>query len=102
MRLKSVKGLTATVVAAGLILYSVSVTRSFGDEPSRLSRLFRMGNSSSNSTSTSSPASSSSSSSKMTTPSSNYIGQPALSTPPSTLLARPCLRRLLGSRPSPE
>jgi hypothetical protein len=79
MRLESIRGLATAAVAAGVILsYSVGLTRSFGDEPSRLGRLFRMGGSSSNSTSTSSTNPSS------TTPAPSYVGQPALSTPPST------------------
>ncbi len=43
MRLESIKGLAATTVAAGLIFHSLNATRSFGDEPGRLGRLFRMG-----------------------------------------------------------
>ena len=88
MRLGSIKGLAATTVTAGLFLYSsMGPTDSFGDEPSRLGRLFRMG--SSNSTSTASPspgpASTASSSTPATTPAPSFMGQPALSTPPSTL-----------------
>ena len=79
MRLESIKGLASAGVAAGVILYSVAASSSFGDEPSRLGRLFRMGGSS--------PSSSSSTTSSTNLPSSpapSYAGQPALSTPPST------------------
>ncbi len=80
MRLESIKGLASASVAAGVILYSsVAVTRSFGDEPGRLGRLFRMGGSNSSSNSTPSLGSTASTT---TTPS--FAGQPALSTPPST------------------
>ena len=85
MRFESIKGLALASVAAGLLFYTAAATLSYGDEPSRLGRLFRMGGSSSSSSasSTSGPASSSST---MTTPSPapSYSGQPALSTPPST------------------
>ncbi len=80
MRLESIKGLASASVAAGVLLYSVAVTSSFGDEPSRLGRLFRMGGSNSSTSSTSPPATTSS----PTTTAPSYVGQPALSTPPST------------------
>ena len=41
MRLESIKGLATATIAAGLIVYSVGAPNSFGDEPSRLGRLFR-------------------------------------------------------------
>lgn len=81
MRLEWIKGLATTVVAAGLIFSSLSAARSFGDEPSRLGRLFRMGNPGSNSNSSSSSKLDPSSPS---TPAPSYLGQPVLSTPPST------------------
>lgn len=82
MRIESIKGLASATVAAGVILYSVAATSSFGDEPSRLGRLFRMGGSGSSSASTSTNSGTTSTSS--TTPAPSYLGQPALSTPPST------------------
>jgi hypothetical protein len=81
MRLESIKGLATATIAAGLIVYSVGAPSSFGDEPSRLARLFRMGGSNSNSASNSTPPSSTS----PTTSAPSYNGQPAVSTPPSTL-----------------
>jgi hypothetical protein len=81
LELGSIKGLAAATVAAGLIFYSLGSSNSFGDEPGRLGRLFRMGNSGSNSGSGTNPGPSANS----TAPAPSFHGQPALSTPPSTL-----------------
>ena len=84
MRLESIKGLAATTVAAGFLLYSSAAMNSFGDEPGRLGRLFRMGSGSGSApTAAANPGPASTSTSSSSTPS--FVGQPALSTPPSTL-----------------
>jgi hypothetical protein len=80
MRLESIKGLASASVAAGVILYSAAVTSSFGDEPSRLGRLFRMGSSNPSATTSTTTTPDSSA----TTPAPSYLGQPALSTPPTS------------------
>ncbi len=84
MRLESIKVRTMATVAIGLILYSgLGLNTSLGDEPGLLGRLFRMGNSSSNSASNPGPASSSSTS-PSPIPAPSYYSQPAVSTPAST------------------
>ena len=107
MRLESIKGLAAATVAAGLIIYSAGATRSFGDEPSRLGRLFRMGNSGPASASSSTPGAPSTStpstgSSSTITPAPGYYGQPALSTPPTTLPGSPVSPGALKVSPKPR
>jgi hypothetical protein len=78
MRLESIKGLASTSVAAGVILYSMAVSSSYGDEPGLIGRLFRMGG-----PNASTPGSGATSSSP-SAPAPSFVGQPALSTPPST------------------
>jgi len=97
MRLESIKGLATSSVAAGFLLYSVAVSSSFGDEPSRLGRLFRMGGSGS-SNSSSSPSATLGSTSTSTSTAPSYLGQPALSTPPSTTTG-PALAPKLTPKP---
>jgi hypothetical protein len=80
MRLESIQGRATVTLAAGLVCFSLGLaaTTGFGDEPSRLGRLFRMGGSgsgSNNGPSTSEPG--------PLAP--GPIGQPALTTPPTTL-----------------
>ena len=89
MRLESIKGLAASTVAAGVLLYNVALSSSFGDEPGRLGRLFRMGGGNSAPATSANPGPSSSSPATTPGPGPGSIGQPALSTPPSTMPGNP-------------